>query len=134
MQAYSHKSRITLWQLAIVMVCLCVFLFGLHAKLSMYQPDSPSVTLTTAAKLWMGNQKMDIQDGFNLASLAVLIASFFPLFIAVSRPHSSFLLRRVPSPAESTWFYPVRPPPSGSLVRTFSFEFKSIRLGFFIPR
>lgn len=61
MQSVSQrKSHITTWKIVVMAVCLCVFLFGLHAKLAQYQASSPQVTAVTSAKLWQGDSRMEL--------------------------------------------------------------------------
>ena len=56
----ARDSHITTWKIVVLAVCLCVFLFGLHAKLAQYQAPSPSVTNVVSAKLWQGDSRMEL--------------------------------------------------------------------------
>ena len=56
----ARGSQITTWKMVVLAVCLCVFLFGLHAKLAQYQAPSPSVTAVVSAKLWQGESRMEL--------------------------------------------------------------------------
>lgn len=111
MQYSPAKSRISIWQIAIIAICLCVFLFGLSAKLALYQPDSTGVTHSTHVKLWMGNQKMDVQAGLDLAFIGVLLSSLLLIFNPRKVPYSWSYESRPPQLNWLNFGLFVRPPP-----------------------
>ena len=71
-------GRLTYFMLALAMF---VFLFALHAKISLYQPG-PSAQ---SSKLWLNGQKMDVLSSIESAGsvllglLAVILFAFSPL-------------------------------------------------------
>lgn len=73
--AAQRKSHITTWKIVIMAVCLCIFLFGLHAKLAQYQASSPPVTAVTSAKLWQGDSRME------LLTTSVVVGFLFAAFL-----------------------------------------------------
>jgi len=61
-----------MWKIVVMGVCLCVFLFGLHAKLAQYQAPSPSATAVSSAKLWVGDNRLEAQSLLGLTELLAL--------------------------------------------------------------
>jgi hypothetical protein len=72
MQNIPNRSPLAAWKVGVVAVCFSVFLFGLHAKLVLYDPPSPGVTAVASAKLWNGNQKMEVQTSLQFVLIAWL--------------------------------------------------------------
>ena len=53
----------TLWRAQLIMLCALVFMFALHAKTSVYSgTGSAKVTPSTASKLWLSGEKMEVQS------------------------------------------------------------------------
>ena len=51
-----------LWRGLLLMLCALVFMFALHAKTAVYNGSAPAkVTPSTASKLWLNGQKMEVQ-------------------------------------------------------------------------
>lgn len=72
MQNIPNHEPISAWKMAIVMVCFCVFLFGLHAKLIAFDPLSLDVTADASSNPWTGNQKMEAQVPLDFVLIAWL--------------------------------------------------------------
>ena len=87
----SIQSRMTSKKLMYFMLALAlfVFLFALHAKVSLYQPDGPGHA-GTISKLWLNGQKMDLLSSnedagsFLLGVLAAILFLFSRLFCRFS--------------------------------------------------
>ena len=81
-----QSSPVTMWKVVVVGVCLCVFLFGLQAKLAQYQAPSPTVTAVSSAKLWDGDHRMELQHLLRLAELLsfAMLLLFQALFVETS--------------------------------------------------
>jgi hypothetical protein len=100
-------------------LCALVFSFALHAKTSVYGDGIPvKITPTTAAKLWLNGQKMEIQPVVSSPSallfcVAVLLSYRLYLHREL-RVRSIFLL---PAPRYLSLWYShrfLRPPPARS--------------------
>ncbi len=51
------------WRAQLIMLCALVFMFALHAKTSVYSGTGPAkVTPSTASKLWLNGQKLEVQS------------------------------------------------------------------------
>jgi hypothetical protein len=111
MQTHRTNSRVSIWQLAILCVCLCVFLFGLQAKLSLYQPGATTATPTTAGKLWMGDQKMDLPGAHNVLMSGLLLACLFFVCVPVTLSLLPFYQSRPPQACGFDRSLFIRPPP-----------------------
>ena len=91
MQASANQNTpITMWKVVVLGICLCVFLFGLEAKLAQYQAPSPTVTPVTSAKLWQGESRFEAQN--YLAPVGLLV------FAVLLRVHALFIRTSVPLP------------------------------------
>lgn len=66
----NQTSQITMWKIVVLGVCLCVFVFGLQAKLVQYQAPSPNATAVSSAKMWDGDHRMEVES---LLSISVLL-------------------------------------------------------------
>jgi hypothetical protein len=52
-----------LWRKLLLALCALVFFFALHAKTALYNGAAPvKVTTSTASKLWLNGQKMQVQS------------------------------------------------------------------------
>jgi hypothetical protein len=113
-QELSRPPRITFWNLVIASVCLCVFVLSLQAKLAQYEPPSPSVTAVKSAKLWIGGNRLERQDGLKLAPMGSLpIVLLFGLILPASSVQFVPLATPTPVALSNLWqlrrFF--RPPP-----------------------
>lgn len=107
-------SRITMWKIVVVGVCLCVFVFGLQAKLAQYQAPSPTVKAVSSAKLWDGDHRMEVQTLPDIAVLlAVAILLQFPFLLL--EPSAPLPLLCTPAPVQLSRMLQLRrffrPPP-----------------------
>lgn len=51
------------WRMLLLTLCVLVFMFALHAKTAVYNGGAPTkVTPSTASKLWLNGQKMEVQS------------------------------------------------------------------------
>jgi hypothetical protein len=52
-----------LWRTLLLSLCVLIFMFVLHAKTAVYNGDAPAkVTPSTASKLWLSGQKMEVHS------------------------------------------------------------------------
>jgi hypothetical protein len=52
-----------LWRAQLITLCALVFMFALHAKTSVYHGSGATeATPSTASKLWLSGQKMEVQS------------------------------------------------------------------------
>jgi hypothetical protein len=57
-----HHER--LWRTPLLALCGLVFFFALHAKIAVYNGGAPvKATPSTASKLWINGQKMQVRSG-----------------------------------------------------------------------
>lgn len=86
--ATQRITRVTMWKVVVVGACLCLFLFGLQAKLAQYQDPSPSVTAVRSAKLWESDQRMEVQNVLDVTGLLLLaiLLQFQQSFVETSVP------------------------------------------------
>src|ERR1700688_1690148 len=111
----SHKGKkLTYFMLAL---SLFVFLFALHAKVSLYQPAGHGHS-AEISKLWLNGQKMDVLDSiedagsFVLGLLAVVILFLFSPLFRRRRPKGRTFVVPIPFPIDSFQLCPfLRPPP-----------------------
>ncbi len=108
-----HCERpFSFWNLVIVALCLCVFLFGTHARLVQYDSLTPNVNAVGQAKLWISDHRMEPQPVLSLLLLVIvafrLVLSPSPVF------HCLLLAGPAPVPVTLKWqlrrFF--RPPPA----------------------
>jgi hypothetical protein len=113
MQKIPIRAPMAAWKVAVVTVCFCVFLFGLHAKLVLYDPPSPGVTAVASAKLWTGDHKMDVQSSLEfvlIAWLSTLLIFGLPIArFELLRPDQEPLPQQVTALGLHRF---LRPPPS----------------------
>jgi hypothetical protein len=69
---FAHRPGVRCWKLVVLSVCLCVFLFGLHVKLSQYDPPSPRVQAVSSAKLWVSDHHAEVESMIQLAAIVLL--------------------------------------------------------------
>jgi hypothetical protein len=51
------------WRVLVILFCALVFFFALHAKTAVYNNAPPAKqTASTASKLWLSGQKMEVQS------------------------------------------------------------------------
>src|SRR6516162_2733480 len=99
------------WRLLLVLACLLVFCFALHAKVAIYG-HSVQPHASTASKLWLDGKKLDVQS----PSLTFVLLCLTPILLAVRQ---QFELRRfvhhtTPPASALNWRYLhrfLRPPP-----------------------
>jgi hypothetical protein len=97
-------------------LCVLVFLFALHAKTAVYNGSAPAkVTPSTASKLWVSGQKMEIQpvdSATGGALFFVALLCVFGLYLHRERRVQSAFL--IPPPRDFSLRYIhrfLRPPP-----------------------
>ena len=96
---------------------LCVFLFALQAKISLYQPAGHGHS-AEISKLWLNGQKMDVLNSIEDAGsfvlgllAAVILFVFSPLFRGF-RPKGRAYVVPIPFPIDSFQLFRfLRPPP-----------------------
>ena len=69
------------WRLLLLVACLLVFAFALHAKVAVYQSSAAPQT-STSAKLWISGEKMSapaLSSSACLLWFATLVVLIFPL-------------------------------------------------------
>lgn len=74
---FDNTPRLAFWKLVVVALCLCVFIFGTHARLAQYHNLSSNVVTVGEAKLWIGDHRMEIQSevtGLVVLALAAWLA------------------------------------------------------------
>ena len=100
------------WRLLLLACCGLVFLFALHAKVSIYHPGD-HVNSANASKLWVNVQKSDpvaIPPSFTFLWFAAFLA-YVLCQLCELRWDGGY---RVPAPAQLTQLYLhrfLRPPP-----------------------
>jgi len=102
-----------MWKIVVMGVCLCVFLFGLQAKLAQYQQPSPSVTAVSSAKLWVTDHRMEVQ---NLEISGLLMVAIRLLFQHLAVETSTLPFLSIPAPVRLSSLSHLRrffrPPPA----------------------
>ncbi len=103
-----------LWQIAIVALCLSVFIFGTHARLVQYQELPSNVVTLSTAKLGEADHRMEVQAALENAPLIVLaIISYIAYSSRVCCP--AFWQPVVPPSLDNSVYWHVRrffrPPP-----------------------
>jgi hypothetical protein len=112
MRHSGQAKKLTYFMLALA---LFVFLFALHAKVSLYQPAGHG---GEASKLWVDSQKMDVLSAIENAGTAFvsLLAAVTFLFAPLCRgPRPIALAHHAPIPFLMSSFQPsrfLRPPPA----------------------
>jgi hypothetical protein len=109
------KQNGTLWRALSVGFCVLVFFFALHAKTAVYGGGTPGrLTPSTTAKLWSGEQKMEVQTfdaGAGVLFCMAVLCLLEPLVRREVSVHSAFL---APPPRHQCLRYLhrfLRPPP-----------------------
>jgi len=92
--ATNNRSPITMWKVVVLGICICVFLFGLQAKLAQYQAPSPTLTPVTSAKLWQGESRFGVSNILGPVGLLLLVV--------LLPAHSLIVRTAVPSPLWAT--------------------------------
>lgn len=73
-----------LWRVTLLWLCALVFFFALHAKTAVYNGAAPAkVTPSTASKLWVGQQKMEVQKlpSANVILFWIAFTCLFSLYL-----------------------------------------------------
>jgi hypothetical protein len=105
----------TLRRALLLMLCALVFLFALRAKTAVYNGGAPvKVTPSTASKLWLSGQKMEVRsvDSGSATLFWMAVLCLFTLYLhREPRVQSVFL---IPPPTDRSRQYLhrfLRPPP-----------------------
>lgn len=105
--------RLAFWKLVVVALCLCVFVFGTHARLVQYQDLSSNVATVGQAKLWVSDHRMEIQSEVTCLVVLSIAAWLAFVFRLSARP---FAQLSAPTPVRSTQLWHLRrffrPPPA----------------------
>ena len=106
------------WWYAVYMLCICVFLLSLNAKMSAYDPPAHANPSTTS-KLWANGAKMEIRSAVTFSPLmwlaAPILFALHLLFATASRRHEVRYTSRPLITPQFTPFRFLRPPPAFSL-------------------
>jgi hypothetical protein len=114
--ALNSQIKANLWRTAMLLsMCALVFMFALRAKTSGYNGDAPpKVTPSTASKLWLSGQKMEVQSvDTNMAvRFWMTVVCLFGLFLHREPRVRDFVLTPAPSPVALRYLHRfLRPPP-----------------------
>ncbi len=97
-------------------LCFFVFLFVLRAKTEVYNGGSPvKVTPSTASKLWLSGQKMEIKSVDSSTGVLFWMALLLLVGLALQREPNLQQVALVPAPTRSSLRQLhrfMRPPPS----------------------
>src|SRR5271166_3976921 len=97
------------------MLCALVFLFALRAKTSVYNGGAPvKVTPSTASKLWLSGQKMEVRsvDSGNGVLFWMAVLCLFQMFLYRERGFQSALITPPPTDLSRRYLHRfLRPPP-----------------------
>ena len=98
-----------------VVLCLVVFLFVLHAKTAVYKGGTgPRVTPSTANKLWLNGEKLELEPSIQLVSVELWCAILFLHWFSIRRELSLPVPVRTSAPAHESLqdlHRSLRPPP-----------------------
>ena len=126
----------TLWRAQLLILCALVFMFALHAKTAVYSGSGPAkVTPSTASKLWLSGQKMEVHSvdssGAALFWMALLCLVGLYLHRELRAP-KRFFSPTPKKPSSATVHRFLRPPP----VQAYYFPviFSLLRWSFGIHR
>lgn len=65
-----------MWHAQLVVLCALVFVFALHAKTAVYNGGvRTNVTPSTASKLWLSGQKMEVQAADSASGVLFWVAA-----------------------------------------------------------
>jgi hypothetical protein len=108
--------RANMWRMAMLLsMCALVFMFALRAKTSGYNGDAPPrVTPSTASKLWLSGQKMEVQsvDTNTAVRFWMTVVCLFGLFLHQEPRVRDLLLTPAPSHFAMQYLHRfLRPPP-----------------------
>ena len=97
-------------------LCLLVFLFALHAKTEVYNGGAPAkITPTTASKLWLSGQKMQLQSVDSSSGVLFFIALLCVFGLYLHRERLVQSVFQIPPPRNLSLQYLyrfLRPPPA----------------------
>ena len=115
------KQRLEFWKLAIVALCLCVFVFATNARLVQCAELPTSVASVSAGNFWPTDHRMEVQTSVELAALVVVaIATLLGSLLArCSSPVRSIS----PTPLSAFEYWHLRRffrPPPGRVIFLFS--------------
>lgn len=104
--------QIACWRFLLLACCVLVFLFALHAKVSVYQQNN-HVDTSTSSKLWLSGERHEPQPAS--ASVTVFwFAAVIVFFFGVHSERGYDAFCRTPVPAALSLLYLrrfLRPPP-----------------------
>ena len=90
-----------LWRKLLLALCALVFFFALHAKTALYDGAAPvKVTTSTATKLWLNGQKMQVQS-VDSSACALFWMTVFCLW-GLYLHREPFVQSAIPVPPSST--------------------------------
>jgi len=90
-----------LWRKLLLALCALVFFFALHAKTALYDGAAPvKVTTSTASKLWLNGQKMQVQS-VDSSACALFWMTVFCLW-GLYLHREPFVQSAIPVPPSST--------------------------------
>ncbi len=112
------KPNQMLWQTLALSFCALVFFFALHAKTAMYNGGtSTRVTPSTASKLWLSGQKIEVPpvDSGTAMVFWLAVVCLFGLYLQ-REPRVQNVVLHPPANDLSRWHIHrfLRPPPSQS--------------------
>lgn len=99
----------------LLFMCALVFMFALRAKTSNYNGDAPpKVTPSTASKLWLNSQKMEVQavDANTAVMFWMTVVCLFALFLHSEPRVQELRVAPASSPVALQYLHRfLRPPP-----------------------
>ena len=115
MQRSHQGKKLTYFMLAL---SLLIFLFAVHAKVSLYQPAAAHGHSAEISKLWLNGQKMEVLNSIENAGsfvlgllAAVILFVFSPLFRGLRAKGRTYVVP-IPFPIDSFQLCRfLRPPP-----------------------
>ena len=114
----THTSR-QWWWYVVYLLCVCVFLLSLNAKMAAYDAPAHGNPLSASSKLWANGAKMEIRSAVAFSPLMwlaalILFALRFSFETASQRLEVCYTSCRSITP-QFTPFRFLRPPPALSL-------------------
>ena|SRR5580704_649382 len=105
----------TLRRTLLLLMCVLVFLFALRAKTAVYNGGAPAkVTPTTASKLWLSVQKMELQSADASGGVLFCVAVLCLFGLSLRREPRVQRILVTPAPNNISQHYLhrfLRPPP-----------------------
>lgn len=114
-EAPQRSPQITFWKSVVVLACVWVSLFALQAKLAQYE-TAPSITPVKAAKLWDGEQRLQLPTPTELSTLPLLVLPLLFVWTLCEQGRPQFTMAATPAPPLRLQLWHVRrffrPPPA----------------------